>query len=282
MDSMPIFVEAEGDFSANQRGAIGFFRVVAFSDKHQVVEECDFRDVSIEVRGLVVLHRIFLVIEAIGQSLEKFHRASRAGQSSSPTGPVRCLDIFHGVNAIGVQAREEGLEALDDVFIQVAAVIDDNVETSVVIGQADESLGIALIALANIDAALSKASGVFDVDSNDTGLAKKRLPHAQGFRASGRVVVTTHPDLQQREARAPQRPEVALIMLCIPVATPFVRAEDQREPVEVISVPPTGEGPGQANKIPVGGWRQSFACPGFEIRDCFFGSLGFGSIGLNG
>ena len=73
---------------------------------------------------------------------------------------------------------EENFKGLDDMLIQMAAIINDDVEPTVFARQAMQRFGIGLIALPDIDSMLGELSLVVEIDSDNLAFAEVCLPHA--------------------------------------------------------------------------------------------------------
>jgi len=153
------------------------------------VKESNLDDVLVEVVRLVPFDRILNMVKTVRQVLEKCHGVLRVPPPAAPSRPICCLRILYHVDSIGPQQRKEYLEGLDDVLIQVAAIINNDVEPSLFARQAMQRFGIGLIALSDIDSMLTELSLLVEIDSDYPAVAEVCLPHAKRFSTLVRVFV---------------------------------------------------------------------------------------------
>jgi hypothetical protein len=151
------------------------------------------------------------------------------------------LSVFHGVDAIGVEEGKENVEGSDNVLVKMAAVVDDDVKSPVLCRKLAKSFGVGLIALPDVDTVLAEVSLVAEINANDVAVRKESLPHAQGFATDGGFFVAANADLDNIELPQSNRREVALIVLGVPVHSPFIGSEMGGELVEVGSIDDLGQ-----------------------------------------
>src|SRR5690349_1057558 len=103
----------------------------------------------------------------------------------------------------------------------MTSVINDDVEAFILLYQLGETFLAGLIALVNVNSILVKATLVLDINADNLTIAEVRLPHAQRFSTMTGVVISTNPNFKYVQTLLLQRPEVALIVLSVPMRTPF-------------------------------------------------------------
>jgi hypothetical protein len=89
------------------------------------------------------------------------------------------LQVLDHIDPVLGQVREQGLEAGDHVIAVMAAIVDDDVEGTVLNGDALEERPVALVAPKDGDACLGQAGLVLDVQPDDPGAGEVLLPHPQ-------------------------------------------------------------------------------------------------------
>lgn len=70
--------------------------------------------------------------------------------------PIGSLYILCRINSALAQERKEHFETLDDMLINMAPVVDDNIETAVFFAEANQTVLISLVTLPDINAVFTE------------------------------------------------------------------------------------------------------------------------------
>ena len=95
------------------------------------MKEGYFDDMAIEEPRLIASDRILGMVETTHQAPEECHRTVRAANSAAPCRPIRCLDVFHSIDSVGPQQWKKELKRRNDVLVEVAPIIDDDIEPAI-------------------------------------------------------------------------------------------------------------------------------------------------------
>jgi hypothetical protein len=98
------------------------------------------------------------MVETIHQAPEECHRTVRAANSAAPCRPIRCLDVFHSIDSVGSQQWKKELKRRNDVLIELAPIIDDDIEPAIFGRQSCQCRRVRLITLPDLDAVLAQAA----------------------------------------------------------------------------------------------------------------------------
>src|SRR5579871_4902475 len=123
----------------------------------------------------------FFKVQGIDQALEESDDGFRATEiDTTPTqcGPIRRLYIFDGIDAVGAEQWKQDEKRLYHVGVEVAAVIDDDIEAARLVEDPPKKLFIGLISLMNDYPAALVDFLFMDVDAMDDRVGKILLPHA--------------------------------------------------------------------------------------------------------
>jgi hypothetical protein len=104
--------------------------VVALLDEHQIVVEVHSHDVKVVVSRCVTGDSVFREVHSIYQALEKAHRRSFGFEFPTRAAefrPVGRLRVLYDVEAVAGQMREKQLETGNNMLVDMAAVVDDDI-----------------------------------------------------------------------------------------------------------------------------------------------------------
>src|SRR4051812_1460505 len=93
--------------------------------------------------------------------------------------PIRRLQVFDDIDAVLVKKRKEGLEGVDDMLVQVAAVVDDDIDFADVSNDSFKKRCIGLASAVRFDSSLVVIAFVVNIDSKDVALREISLPALQ-------------------------------------------------------------------------------------------------------
>src|SRR5262249_61776805 len=105
----------------------------------------------------------------------------RAQVRAAEVRPVRSLHVLDDVDAAVLQEGPQDAERLDLVGIEVAAVVDDEIEGTGFAAEALEGLAVDLRALEHLDPAPGEGGRVVDVDAVNPSLGEESRPHQERF-----------------------------------------------------------------------------------------------------
>src|SRR5213594_1502241 len=104
----------------------------------------------------------------------------------------------------------------------MAAVIYDDVKTSNLLHNASKKLRIRLIAPKHPNTSFLQSGLVINIDAVDAPSREETLPHLQRFAARCWIGIPSDSDFKHADWTLPQPTEVRLIVLRVPVISPFV------------------------------------------------------------
>src|SRR4051812_9126465 len=106
--------------------------VQALLDENQVVIEVQADDVAVEIAWVEIAAGHLAMVKPVDQALEERHAGGRRVMRwrAAKFGPIRRLSVLHRVDAVCREQWKKDLEAMDDVTVHVAAVVNHDVERS--------------------------------------------------------------------------------------------------------------------------------------------------------
>jgi len=136
---------------------------------------------AVDLVGNVVRSWDLECIDAVGESLEVVHRRRRIVQVriAAELPPIGRLSILDHVEAGNVEKGKQRPEAGDHVVIDVAAIVDHDIERADFAIGIEQEGGIGLVPLEDAYPRFLERALVVEVDTVDAGIRKVGFPHPE-------------------------------------------------------------------------------------------------------
>lgn len=156
--------------------------IVPFVDEDQIVVKVNGNDVLIEVGRTVVVQIKFSMIETIDKALEEAHHSFHVVQivavPSVVTWPIGRLRVLDHINSAVIKQRKQKLKRLDHMAVNVAAVINDNIQRAHASDCTSQEFLVRLAALQDHDPIFLQPGLVLDIDSKDRRVGEVIFPES--------------------------------------------------------------------------------------------------------